>query len=134
MDGTWSFPSAWIYRGTDKSLVRRGRKQPCKYVRDARDFNNIETRAVTKFFFLAKQGAEGNSSHSNRNINFFAFLVGLRTYQHPHILTRFLTSCQLDVCLYTGSVWRTSLMVVATFLFILSRHLDSRKRRQHKIL
>jgi len=33
---------------------------------DARDFNSIETRAVIKFFF-ARQGAEGNSRHSNRN-------------------------------------------------------------------
>ena len=38
---------------------------------DARDFNNIETRAVIKiffFFFRARQGAEGNSRHSDRNI------------------------------------------------------------------
>jgi len=36
---------------------------------DARDFNDIETRAVTKFFlFLARQGAEGNSRHSDSNI------------------------------------------------------------------
>jgi len=35
---------------------------------DARDFNNIETRAVIKFFFPARQGAEGNSRHSERNI------------------------------------------------------------------
>ena len=35
---------------------------------DARDFN-IETRAVIKFFFSpARQGAEGNSRHSERNI------------------------------------------------------------------
>ena len=28
---------------------------------DARDFNNMETRAVIKFFFFtARQGAEGN--------------------------------------------------------------------------
>jgi len=33
---------------------------------DARDFNNIETRAVKFFFFL--QGAEENSRHSDRNI------------------------------------------------------------------
>ena len=39
------------YRGADKSLARPGRKQARKYVRDARDFNNIETRAVIKFFF-----------------------------------------------------------------------------------
>jgi len=36
------------YRGTDKPLVRPGRKQARKHVRDARDFNNIETRAVIK--------------------------------------------------------------------------------------
>jgi len=34
---------------------------------DARDFNNIETRAVIKFF-PARHGAEGNSHHSDRNI------------------------------------------------------------------
>jgi len=38
-------------RSADKSLARPGRKQALKQVRDARDFNNIETRAVIKFFF-----------------------------------------------------------------------------------
>ena len=41
-----------IYRGADKSLARPGRKQARKHVRDVRDFNNIETRAVIKFLFL----------------------------------------------------------------------------------
>ena len=36
------------YRGADKSLARPGRKQARKHVRDGRDFNNIETRAVIK--------------------------------------------------------------------------------------
>jgi len=49
-----------MYRGADKSLARPGRKQSRKNFRDARHFNNIETRAV-KFFFPARQGAEGNS-------------------------------------------------------------------------
>ena len=40
------------YGGTDKSLAQPGRKQARKHVRDARDFNNIETRAVIKLFFL----------------------------------------------------------------------------------
>jgi len=40
------------YRGTDKSLARLGRKQARKHVRDARAFDNIETRAVIKFVFL----------------------------------------------------------------------------------
>jgi len=40
------------YRGDDKSLARSGRKQARKHVGDARDFNNIETRADIKFLFL----------------------------------------------------------------------------------
>ena len=39
-------------RCADKSLARPGKKQTRKHVRDARDFNNTETRAVIKFFFL----------------------------------------------------------------------------------
>ena len=39
------------HRGADKSLAQPGRKQARKHVRDARDFNNIETRTVIKFFF-----------------------------------------------------------------------------------
>jgi len=35
---------------------------------NARDFNNMETRDVIRFFFPARQGAEGNSRHSDRNI------------------------------------------------------------------
>ena len=43
-----------LYRGADKSLAQPGRKQARKHVREARDFNNIETRAVIKFFFSCK--------------------------------------------------------------------------------
>ena len=35
---------------------------------DVQDFNNMETRAVIKFFFPARKGFEGNSHHSERNI------------------------------------------------------------------
>ena len=41
-----------MYRGADKSLARPGRKQARKHVRDERDFDNIETRAVIKSLFL----------------------------------------------------------------------------------
>jgi len=43
---------AFIIRlpGADKSLARPGRKQARKHVREVSDFNNIETRAVIKFF------------------------------------------------------------------------------------
>jgi len=57
--------------GADKSLARPGRKQTRKHVRDARDFNNIETRAGIKFFFSARQGAEGNSRHTERNVSLY---------------------------------------------------------------
>ena len=42
------------YWGADKSLAQPGRKQDRKHVRNACDFNNIETRAVIKFFFCCK--------------------------------------------------------------------------------
>ena len=50
------------YRGADKSLARPGRKQAWKHVRDARDFNNIETRAVINFFFM--KGKEPKEIHA----------------------------------------------------------------------
>jgi len=60
------------YRDADKSLARTGQKQARKHVRNVRDFNNIETWAYIKFFFLpARQGAKGNSHHSDRNISLF---------------------------------------------------------------
>jgi len=40
--------------GVEKSLARPGRKQFRKHVRDAHDFNNIEKRAVIRFFFLQR--------------------------------------------------------------------------------
>jgi len=39
-----------LYRDGDNSLARPRRKQARKHIRDARDFNNIETRAVINFF------------------------------------------------------------------------------------
>jgi len=39
------------YWDTNKSLARPGRKQAQMHVRNARDFNNIETRVLIKFFF-----------------------------------------------------------------------------------
>ena len=52
----------YICRGADKPLARPGRKQARKLVRDARNFNNIETRAVIKFFFL--QGKAPKEIHA----------------------------------------------------------------------
>ena len=63
-----------VYRGSDKSLARQGRKQPRKRVRDARDFNNIETRAVIEFLFL--QGKAPKEIHAILTDTLACFLPG----------------------------------------------------------
>jgi len=40
---TCNFACVFFYRGANRSLARPGRKQARKHVRDARDFNKIET-------------------------------------------------------------------------------------------
>ena len=52
----------YFYRAADKFLARPGRKQHRKHVRDARDFNNIETRAVIVFLF--RHGKEPKEIHA----------------------------------------------------------------------
>jgi len=51
-----------VYWSADKFLARPGRKQVWKHVRDARDFNNIDTQAVINFFFL--QGKAPKEIHT----------------------------------------------------------------------
>jgi len=43
---------------------------------DVRDFNDIATQAVIKFYTPPRQGAEGNSRHSERNIKGTCTIVG----------------------------------------------------------
>jgi len=85
----FSFPSV-ATRGADKSFARRGRKQTRNHVRDTRDFNNIETRAVINFF-PARQGAEGIHIILTETLVCF-LLVGLRAYQHPCSCSKFTLS------------------------------------------
>jgi len=75
-----------LYRGADKSLAGPGKKQTRKNVREARDFNNIETRAVFAFFFFARQSAKGNSRHSDRNISFFPSWSGYWVISTPIVV------------------------------------------------
>jgi len=51
-----------LYQIADKSLARPGRKQARKQVRDARDFNKIEKRAVIKF--LSSQARAPKEIHA----------------------------------------------------------------------
>ena len=67
-----------LYRGADKSLARTGRKQARKHVRDARDFNNIETRTVMKFFPL--QGKAPKEIHAILTETLACFLPGRAKY------------------------------------------------------
>ena len=62
------------YRGAEKSLARPGRKQARKHVRDARDFNNIETRAIVKYFFV--QGKALKEIHAILTETLACFLPG----------------------------------------------------------
>ena len=61
--------------GADKSSARPGRKQARKHVRDARDFNNIEMRAVIKFFFFL-QGKAPKEIHAILTETLACFLPG----------------------------------------------------------
>ena len=63
-----------LYRGADKSLARPGRKQARKDVKDARDFNNIETQAAIKDFFL--QGEAPKEIHAILTEALSCFLPG----------------------------------------------------------
>ena len=60
----------------DKSLARPGRKQARKHVRDARDFNNIETWAVIRFFFFFLQGKAPKEIHAILTETLACFLPG----------------------------------------------------------
>ena len=64
-----------VYRGADKSLARPGRKQARKHVRDARDFDNIEMRAVIMFSFFP-QGKAPKEIHAFLTETLACFLPG----------------------------------------------------------
>jgi len=66
-----TFFSCSVIPGADKSLARPGSKQARKHARDVRDFNNIEKVSCHQVVFPARQGAEGNSRHSDRTISLF---------------------------------------------------------------
>ena len=74
-----------ILKGTDKPLARPGMKQARKHVRDERDFNNIETRAI-KFFFPL-QGKAPKEIHAILTETLACFLPG-RTKDLPASLYR----------------------------------------------
>ena len=63
------------HRGAVKSLARPGRKEARKHVKDARDFNDIETWAVIKIFFFL-QGKAPKEIHAILRETLACFLPG----------------------------------------------------------
>ena len=68
-------PQTRIHRGADKSLARTGTKQARKHVRDVRDVNNVETRAVIRLYFFL-QGKEPKEIHAILTETLACFLPG----------------------------------------------------------
>jgi len=109
-----------LYRGPDTSLARPGKKQARKNVRDACDFNNIETRAVVEgIFFLTRQDAKGNSPHSDRNISLFPSWTGYWIISTPVIVGGtiqcglFMKHCAQIISVYDIDGWGGRVIVTA---------------------
>jgi len=79
--------SGGYYRGADKSLARPGRKQTRQHVMDARDFNNIEMRAVIKFFFFL-QGKAPKEIHAIQTETLACFLPGRAMDLSAHLVPK----------------------------------------------
>ena len=85
--GDHNHPQHESYRSADKSLARPGRKQARKHVRGARDFNNIETRAVVNVFFPL-QGKAQKKVHAILTETLACFLPGrAKDLSAPLIIT-----------------------------------------------
>ena len=97
----------WIWQRADKSLDPPGRKQAPKHVRDARDFNNIETRAVIKIFSL--QGKAPKEIHAILTETSACFLPGrAKNLSVPLYLCHSECQCELTLILLTWRIWRAS--------------------------
>ena len=127
----WSFPMAPHYRGADKSLARPGGKQAGKHVRDARDCNNIETRAVIKSPPHPMQGKAPREIHAILTETLACFLPGRAkdlsaplycTYKSLSIYTTLLRFSKPTICMCTlgcsctvHTWWRTIVFSVKWF-------------------
>jgi len=99
-------------RGAGKSLARPGMKQARKHVRDTRDFKNIETRVVMKFFFPVSRRRKFTPFWPKHWL--VSFLVGLRTYQHPCITVLIL--CSVDS---VGTIRYSQLLaIIVWFMYV----------------
>ena len=109
----------------DKSLAWPGREQARKHVRDARDFNNMETRSVIKFFF-SLQGKSPKEIHAILTETSAYFLPGrAKDLSAPLYSTNFgactVNNCNVGFCSDQSrkrglhdeeNAWRHHLMLV----------------------
>ena len=100
----------------DQSLARPGRKQALKHVREARDFNNIETRAVIKFFFfLPLQGKAPKEMHAILTETLDCFLRGrAKDLSAPLYYVLVVQLCPMPRCLSSTCLCATIVRSVAT--------------------
>jgi len=71
-----------MYRGADKSLARPRKERSSEACQGHARFQQNRDASCHQVSFPARQGAEGNSCHYDRNHYLVSFLVELRTYQH----------------------------------------------------
>ena len=60
-----------LYRGADKSLAKTRKETSSEAYRGRARFQQNKDVSCLQVSFLARQGAEGNSRHSDRNISLF---------------------------------------------------------------
>ena len=97
------------YRRADKYLARPGRKQARKRVRDARDFNNIETRAVVKFFFFL-QGKAPKEIHAILTETLACFLPGRGKELSAPLYLKHFTSSIAEKMFLHDALWSPALL------------------------
>jgi len=111
-----------FYRGADKSLSRPGRKQARKHIRDARDFNNIETRALIKFLFL--QGKAPKEIHAILTETVACFLPGRAKDLSARVLITVFKDVHIMSISWAGLIQSTpSISIYLLFTLILCSHL-----------
>ena len=111
------------YRSADKSLARPERKQTRKHVREANDFNNIETRVVVKFFF-SLQGKAPKEIHAILTETLACFLPGrAKGLSAPLCIT--LMKKRLALVWYIRGVgnirisWSTKILIIIIIIIII---------------
>jgi len=86
-------------QGADKSLARPRRKQAPNHARDARDFNNIETRDVLKFTIFL-QGKTPKEIHAILTETLTCFLPGRANDLSAPLYNSFTTYDKSGIALY----------------------------------